>query len=437
MFGWDSIRQAIPRAAQIVRTRSAARLRVAADRYRDEQSWAAAARRYGLALRLRPDQPHLWVQYGHALKESGAREDAVVAYRRAAGMVPDDPDAHVHLGWLLNDLGRPAEAVVAMEAAALLDPSLQEERHFSRQYRRRNRPNIPGLPSRIRYLQIGSTNICNASCIHCPTNKNSTDHIARGPMEQDLHRKLFLGIYELGLTIHQISFGLFGDSLVDPKVVERAKFARALFPESEIVVNTNGAAFNAKKHAALREAGVLVSLHCESLIPEVYDDLMQPLRLKRVLPKFQPLIDTFPGKVHVSVPVNRRNLAELADIRSWFLERGARSVTFDPLVSRCVEDRTLFNTLAIRPGIVQCGPEILEDLIVDADGTVLLCCQDFERVEVLGDLSTQSVAQALTHARRLAVMDTLAKGEHACMKTCSKCFGDYREGPEFLAALPA
>jgi MoaA/NifB/PqqE/SkfB family radical SAM enzyme len=432
MLRWVTVQRHLQKA----RRRAAGYLQQSADRARDAHAWAAARRAYGLSLRLEPIRPLIWVQYGHALKESGTPERALQAYRQATLYDPALADAQFHLGELLRAMGRISEAIPALESAALLDASFTGARQVSIQYRRQNRPAVPGLPAQLRYLNLGTTNVCNASCIHCPTNKASTDHIQRQPMTLELHRKLFLGLYELGLPIHQIGFGLFGDSLVDPTLVERVKMARNLFPETEIVVNTNGAAFNPRKHQVLRDANVIVSLHCESLDSDTYDDLMQPLRAKRVFPKFQSILDAFPDRVNVSVPVNRRNAGELSLIRDWFMTRGARSVTFDPLVSRCVEDRTLFNSLAIRPGIVQCGPDVLEDFIVDSDGTVLLCCQDFERVEIIGDLKQETVLEALTSARRMAVNDLLAKGEHACMNTCSKCFGDYREGTEFLAVLP-
>lgn len=427
---------AVRRGFLAIRRRIARRLQGAGDRARDARSWSAACRAYGLSLVILPGRAPIWIQYGHALKECGAAEAAVRAYRQAARLDPEDADAHFHLGLLLSKLGRVAEALPACEAAALLDASRIEARRISMDYRRAHRPDLPHLPPGIRYLILGTTTVCNASCIHCPTNKAATDHVPRQAMATDLHRKVLLDLYELGLPVHQISFGLFGDSLVDPLIVERAGLARNLFPDAEIVVNTNGAAFSPHRHAGLTAADVIVSLHCESLDPATYDDLMQPLRAARVFPKFQSLLDALPGRVHVSVPVSRRNVEELGRMRAWFLQRGARSVTFDPLSSRCASDRTLFNRLAIRPGRVRCGPEISEDLIVDADGSVLLCCQDFERLEIIGDLTQASVAETLAHPRRQIVADLLASGQHDCLTTCRQCYADFREAPEFLAVLP-
>lgn len=46
-------------------------------------SWYTAARCYRKALKHNPDLAPIWVQYGHALKESGSILEAEAAYRRS------------------------------------------------------------------------------------------------------------------------------------------------------------------------------------------------------------------------------------------------------------------------------------------------------------------------------------------------------------------
>jgi Iron-sulfur cluster-binding domain len=148
--------------------------------------------------------------------------------------------------------------------------------------------------------------------------------------------------------------------------------------------------------------------------------------LERVQPKIEQILETFPGKVVVSVPVSRRNLGELASIRSWFSSRGAVDVVFDALSSRCAEDRTLFDSLALNPKPIRCPSEIMDDLIVDCDGQVLICCQDFERVEGIGSLRDESLKAVLTGLKRLNARKTLAENRHEEITTCSRCFADIR-----------
>jgi hypothetical protein len=59
-----------------------------ADRAREAGQWQIAASLYRTALDRKPGNPPIWIQYGHALKESGNRAMAEVAYRTAIGYSP-------------------------------------------------------------------------------------------------------------------------------------------------------------------------------------------------------------------------------------------------------------------------------------------------------------------------------------------------------------
>ncbi len=397
------------------------------DRARDARDWPRAARAYRAALWLYPHLSHIWVQYGHVLKEGGSPQRALAAYGRADRLRPGVADTHLQMGHAMRVQGDHAGAARHYDQAIALDPSLRDARIGRSLSRQAMGPVSSALPRRFRFVILGSTSVCNASCVHCPTGKPETAGVPRMPMPMSAYRLLLdeFDALRVPITGH-IGFGLFGDALADPQIVERVRYARALFPTVRIVVNTNGAAFSARRHAALAEFDIELSLHCESLVPETYDHLMQPLRAARVFPRIEQILTTFRGAVHVSVPVSRMNLGELPAMRAWFTERGVRSIAFDPLSSRCAEDRSAFDRLALNPVRIRCPGSVLEDLIVDADGKVLVCCQDFQRAEPIGDLAQESLSDILVGPRREAVRRMLDGGEHDRLLTCSRCYGDSR-----------
>lgn len=288
----------------------------------------------------------------------------------------------------------------------------------------------------LHYVILGTTGLCNASCIHCPTGKAATAHVPRTPMPMPIFEKIVRGIAQQNMLIRgHLAFGLFGDGLVDPHVVDRARLVRQYLPDVRLMINTNGAAFDAKRHQTLVDLVDAVTLHCESLTEERYNRVMAPLRLRNVRPKLEQILSTF-DDVEVSVPVTRINRDEITDIAAWFQERGASSVHFDPLASRCAEDTAVFDALALAPQQIACGPDIFESLIIDCDGTVLACCQDFQRLRRLGDLSVGTLAEALHDPRRAQMERMLAEGCHADIATCSRCRGDIRT-ENFPFDLPA
>jgi hypothetical protein len=252
-------------------------------------------------------------------------------------------------------------------------------------------------------------------------------------MPMPIFQKIIDGIADYGLPVSdQIAFGLFGDGLVDPLVVQRAEYLRTRSPDVRLTVNTNGASFNMAKHGVLVDLVDTMALHCESLDTETYNDLMRPLRLERVKPKFEEILQHFHGMVTVSVPITTRNRDEAPAIKRWFMDRGAREVVFDPISSRCAEDRTLFDSLALNPHPIRCVSEIMDDLIVDCDGQVLICCQDFQRIEGIGSLETESFADVLVGVHRANTRKLLAENRHTELATCSRCFADIRG--EFVVA---
>jgi hypothetical protein len=142
------------------------------------------------------------------------------------------------------------------------------------------------------------------------------------------------------------------------------------------------------------------------------------------MPKVESLLETFRGRVHASVPVSRLNAPELSRIKRYFDGRGVIVVGFDPLSSRCRTDTTLFGTLAFEPLKVRCSPIVLDDLVIDCDGKVLLCCQDFQRREPIGDLAKESVAGVLAGIARHRARRRFASGEHDSFSTCAVCYTD-------------
>ena len=92
------------------------------------RDWPRAARLYRKALRQAPDAPAVWVQYGHALKETGDVAGAEIAYRRAVALAPDVAEWHLFLGEALLRQGRTEEARAALLRCEQLDPvALQQK----------------------------------------------------------------------------------------------------------------------------------------------------------------------------------------------------------------------------------------------------------------------------------------------------------------------
>jgi Flp pilus assembly protein TadD len=97
-----------------------------ADRAREAGQWGLAVRLYREALDRKPDNPPIWVQYGHALKEMGQTESGEAAYRQAIAYDPNCADAYLQLGHILKLQGRSLDAPAAYLRALVIDRSLDD-----------------------------------------------------------------------------------------------------------------------------------------------------------------------------------------------------------------------------------------------------------------------------------------------------------------------
>jgi len=83
---------------------------------------------YRLLLDARPDEPKLWMSYGHILKTVGKQEESVAAYRRAIAIRPSLGE----VWWSLANLKtiRFDDADIAAMEAALEEPGLADDDRF-------------------------------------------------------------------------------------------------------------------------------------------------------------------------------------------------------------------------------------------------------------------------------------------------------------------
>ncbi|WP_420244951.1 GSCFA domain-containing protein [Roseiterribacter gracilis] len=83
---------------------------------------AEAQLHLGEAVRIEPDNPHLWRDYGAALQYSSREVESEAALRRALELEPDNADTHYQYALTLTELEREDEALKHLERALELVP---------------------------------------------------------------------------------------------------------------------------------------------------------------------------------------------------------------------------------------------------------------------------------------------------------------------------
>src|SRR5262245_51263938 len=93
------------------------------DMARDAKNWSEAEQHYRSALNENERLAHIWMQYGHSLKEQGKFAEAEQAYRKSMEVSGETADGLLQMGHLLKLMGQPAEATAYYHKSVLLDPS--------------------------------------------------------------------------------------------------------------------------------------------------------------------------------------------------------------------------------------------------------------------------------------------------------------------------
>lgn len=280
-------------------------------------------------------------------------------------------------------------------------------------------------------IVFGTTAVCNANCFHCPTNKAYSKTQAKGFMAPALFESVLTQLAGIGFK-GGITFGLFGEPLQDPHILDRMRMIRRLLPDSIVVPSTNAGVYDPDKHAEALALADDVAVHIEGVSAAVYDASMRPLKAARTYPRAERLLADRAGKpVHVVTPVHGRNLAEAAELKIHWESRGAGPTVFTPLMNRAGQSPA-FDDIAVAPQATACGPEVLRDLHIDWDGTVLACCQDFHRRSVIGDLKTQSLREILDGAERRRRAQLLNAKRWNAVDICAGCRNDRQESVDAL-----
>lgn len=279
-----------------------------------------------------------------------------------------------------------------------VNPLLSVEREIFRQR------NAIFKKNSLKTLFIGTTNSCNANCHHCPTNKKMTSHLARGIMSEPIFDALLDGIGDV--AVNEACFGLFGEPFNDPKLEQRVHRLADKKPGMLIDIATNAGVADLDRVKAIMDRVRRIAIHVEAVNPRRYNKLMAPLRSEEVLPRIDEIVALDPSKVLITTPIHQANIAEARGIVERWASCGAE-VRFSQLQTR-VTDKTGARRVALAPVPGFWSTDLLDILVVDWDGQVLLTCDDFLRRQPLGDLKHQTVAEIMAGSVRRAAFEDIS-----------------------------
>ena len=244
------------------------------------------------------------------------------------------------------------------------------------------RERAPRMPE---IVQIESTNICNAKCVFCPRDDM---HRRQGIMSVELFRKIVDECMTLGIT--HVRMHNYGEALMDRRLVEKVTYAKDRGIK-EVGLISNGSLITAHVARGMIDAGLdAINISVDAAGKDVFESTRIGLKYDKVIANIERLVRlrTESGKRRPKLIlsfVRQNNSAdEQAFIEHWRAVADKIHITDLHTWAGTLNTESDVNYPCYRPWLT---------FTVLWDGRVSLCCADFDGKTILGDVTTQSIAE--------------------------------------------
>ncbi len=267
-------------------------------------------------------------------------------------------------------------------------------------------------------VDIETSSVCNLKCPMCYTiTEEFKEKVHAKLMDEELFYKI---IDEIGGNVPAIRLSLRGEPTLHPHLIEFIKYAKQKGIK-EVSFLSNGSRFTDEFIRNLIEAGVdwiTVSIDGTG---EQYNSIRKPLQFEETFQKIKRFSEIKKEMgVHRPVikiqgiwPALKHNVEEYYNM----FEPITDSIAFNPLIDYLDNDENI-----VYDDTFSC-PQLYQRIIIAADGQVLMCSNDEENMNVIGDANIESVYD-IWHGEKLQEMRE--KHKTPCgfkdIPVCRKCY---------------
>lgn len=293
----------------------------------------------------------------------------------------------------------------------------------------------PGPPR----VQIQTQSGCNARCIFCPNEAVLKSDLSQGRMPPEKYQRI---IDELAPTQpRRISLYLQNEPLLDMRLPEFVAYTAERIPNTSTLITTNGTNLKEAMGAALIDSGLKrLKVSIQSLDAEKNKAIMGAScdadKVVRNVLAFKKIISEKKAKrfdLRISTVVTKMNEDDIEDYRRFWKGHGIR------LVTSALENRggNIENALDLNPGEMAVREHCIRpsrEMCILFNGDAALCCVDWHRVEVVGNVFEDSVLEVWNGARLKQIRDAFDREDTAALPeicvncTESACPSNHRRG---------
>ncbi len=278
-------------------------------------------------------------------------------------------------------------------------------------------------------LIIETCNICNLECVMCPYTEMTRP---KSTMSMELYQKIIDDADFTGMT--DICLNDYGEPLLDKFIFERIAYAKSR--GMRVGFNSNGTLLlrgnNIKQILDSHLDWIVFSV--DAVTKETYEKIRVGADFEQVVTGIAKLIQTkqemgvATPEVQISCCVQAANYTEINTQKRAFYQffKGADIVSFTPVSIRGDKVERLTRNLDFRMPVKSCRytypcNTLFGAITVVADGSVVLCCIDYDAKIRLGDLNNQTLKQVWESEQFQKIRRLQMDGGCADMPMCRNC----------------
>lgn len=269
-------------------------------------------------------------------------------------------------------------------------------------------------------VDIEVTSSCDADCIMCPRRRMSRNP---GPMALPLFRKIVDQAVELG--VRDLVLNGYGEISTLRNYRDYLAYIREKSRVIRILVNTNGMRMNEALASAYVEYGVdVVNIAIDGATAATYESIRKDLKLDTVEANVRQLI-AIRNKAGTNRPfimVLMLLLLENEHEAKMFLEKWtgvADHTSLAGVVSRVGGVKTI--PIINRKSKAEPCFLLWKQFPILSDGTVALCCDDWNGQGSVGNVNTQSIKELWQNQQRQTLRQLHVDGRAKEIGVCGAC----------------
>lgn len=274
---------------------------------------------------------------------------------------------------------------------------------------------ISGLPQEV---SIESTNNCNLQCIMCPRIKMKR---AKGFIEFRLFKKI---IDEVRDYVEFIDLGMFGESLMHPKIFDMIEYCN--LNNLKTMINTNMTYVDSEISKKIVNSGLsILVISMDGINKETYESIRSGANFENTLINIKRFLEirksNRPYTVIQMIYMNKNKDESISFLNFWKGKRidAARIRPYENM------DQDIIDLNALRPkkqnDFKPCI-RLWRRMNVCWDGTVVPCCNDYDKIGALGNVESTSLKEIWNNEEYLELRRKHIVNQRSNISLCKSCF---------------